>query len=270
MATHRAPDHFNYIFMTSLFIIEAFMGREWTKRVFLKRTGFLVPRFNGKAFNPGEAMMRAIELAEALLNLQSNTGFCNVIKRIRTDSLEPEMAALLIAKLLFVNGHSFRFVEPVGQARQDYDLEITLNSVRIACEVKCKLEATAKSYETVLGTLKKAAIKQLPVNMPSIIFVHLPSNWTDNLSWVELLDRAAIELFRVQKRVNGVFAISYQRFYGDSTDSTTVRFSKAFIHPAPRNLAPDLDRLFQSDWRPNVWSTVAELCGYFVGIKVKN
>ena len=69
--------------MTSMFILEAFMGREWViKRVFPKRTSFLTPGLTSKAFNPTEAMMRAIELAEALLNLQSNPGFDSATKRI--------------------------------------------------------------------------------------------------------------------------------------------------------------------------------------------
>jgi hypothetical protein len=172
--THRDPDPLHNTFKTAVFMLEAFMGRDWViKRVFLERTSFLTPGLSGKVFNPTEAMMRAVELAEALLNLQSNPGFDSAIKRIRTDSLEPEMAALLVAKLLFINGRSFRFVEPVGLARQDYDLEIALNNVPIACEVKCKLEATTISYETVFGTLKRRPIssfRQIRPTLSSCIF----------------------------------------------------------------------------------------------------
>lgn len=181
--SRRDPDPFHNVFLTAVYILEMFMGRDWVaRRVFPTRTSFLTPDFSDKAFNPTEAMMRAIELAEALLNLQPNRGFDSAIKRIQTENLEPEMAALSVAKQLFINGRSFQFVKPIGQPKADYDLEIMHGGAVIACEVKCKLEATGQSYETVLRSLKKAANKQLPKHMPNLIFVHLPPNQIGNLS----------------------------------------------------------------------------------------
>ncbi len=205
----RDPDPLQNVHDTALFVLETFMGREWvTKRVFPECSSFLTPGLTGVAFNPGEAVMRVIELAEALFHFQFTPGFDSIIRRIRNDSLEPEMAALLVAKMLYINGRVFRFVEPKAQAKQDYDLEITYSDSLIACEVKCKLESTKISHETVLRTLKKAANKQLPADVSTLIFVHLPPNWTSSLDWDDLFDSSANELFRDRARVNAVFAVS--------------------------------------------------------------
>jgi len=259
----REPDPFRNIFLTAVYLLEVFMGREWVaKRVFPKRASFLTPGLNCTAFNPNEAMMRVIELAEALLNLQAASGFDTAIECIRDRSLEPEMAPLFAAKMLFINGRSFRFVEPIGQSKHDFDLEIIYGGTTIACEVKCKLESTIISQKTVLDALEYAAKKQLPAGIPTLIFLHIPATWTEELEWINLLDRAANELFRSQLHVNAVFAISYKRFFKGAALSTTARFTKAYMHPSPRHPVTDLEILFTSSTRLATWTMLMDLLGY--------
>lgn len=81
-----------------------------------------------------------------------------------------------------------------------------------------------------------------------------------------MLDKATVELFRNRRRVNGVFAISHKRFFNDLSLSVTVRLTKAYIHPTPRNPVSDLELLFQASRRANAWATVAELSGYFPNV----
>jgi hypothetical protein len=191
----RDLDPWDHKFITATYILATFQGHKWAgKRVFPQHPNFLSPgltlvRSSGRlptkafdlseakrrSFKHNEAMQRTIELAEAFFNLQGVSGFESALKRFRNDdSLEPEMAALLVAKMLVVSGRMFRFVGPIGKPGKDYDLEVTYNGARIACEVKCKRVSTSINYTAVLDTLKDSAEKQLPSDMPAVFCVYFP------------------------------------------------------------------------------------------------
>lgn len=104
------PDRFRSTFMMAVLVLEMLLGNEWVaKRVFPRSPNFLSQGLSAKESDPSESMARTIELAEALLNLQVISGFHSALKRIRDAALEPEMAPLLVAKVLIMTGREFRF-----------------------------------------------------------------------------------------------------------------------------------------------------------------
>lgn len=146
---------------------------------------------------------RLMETAELLFNFQDISGVENLVERIKKDSIEACVAELQSAKLLYFNDTPFYFNSPSNQKGLDYNVVATTQGFEIPCEIKCKIESTNFSENTIKATLKHART-QLPENTPSIIFIKIPETWTVEDETEEKLLGVLNEFFNGTTRVNSV------------------------------------------------------------------
>jgi hypothetical protein len=126
------------------------------------------------------------DLVEIFYNFQKVEGIREKVKLLITEDVESVLAELEAAKKLFETGRKIKFVIPSGQKGRDYDVETYLSDgTPVACEMKCKFEATDFSDRTITKAVKKAN-DQLPKDSLGAVFVKIPEDWTKhpNFKWV--------------------------------------------------------------------------------------
>jgi hypothetical protein len=84
-------------------------------------------------------------------------GFDSCVDRMKTEEfVESGLAELDFARMLFINDHDFRFAVLKGKRGEDYDFEITVDEWLVCADVKCKLEDTDISENTIRNVLSDA------------------------------------------------------------------------------------------------------------------
>ncbi len=246
-------------FVTALSIVKYYMGEDWVDAhtsPFSNKPGYY--RLN--VTEGGEEMsaiggQKVVVLGEHLFNLQHIDGFDSCIRRLRDGALEPTVAELQLAALFYVNDWEFRFVEPVGEKRSDYDYEITLADGLVACaDTKCKIASTPIGKNTILNALKKAS-RQLPDNKPGYVLIKFPADWLNISGHVRTMVEATNDFFRSNSRVVSV------GFYTDpiSFDGTIMAVGHQFMEVPNKQNKFDTQRdwrLFER-WRPRLGSANA-------------
>lgn len=239
-------------FVTALSIVKYYMGEDWVDAhtsPFSNKPGYY--RLNvaeGSEETSAVGGQKVVILGEHLFNLQHIDGVDSCIRRLRDGALEPTVAELKLAAMFYVNDWEFRFVEPVGEKRSDYDYEITLTDGLVACaDNKCKIESTPLSRNTILNVLKKAR-RQLPADRPGYVLIKFPANWLTVNGHVRTMVEATNELFRSNTRVVSV------GFYTDplSFDGTIMAVGHKFMEVQNKQNKFDNERdwrLFER-WRP--------------------
>src|SRR5450631_1121000 len=168
------------VFCLSVAIAEYFLGQKWIDNHVIPNgpPGFLRQGDKDKVRSEQQSY-RMVDFAELLFNLQNVEGFDDCIDRIRQGIIEPTYAELDLGRMLYLSEIEFRFVKPQGKKENDYDIEITLPDwPRICADAKCKLETTDFTRETVRNALDGAR-KQFPPDVPIIVFMKVPSQWSD-------------------------------------------------------------------------------------------
>jgi hypothetical protein len=187
-------------------VIRAMLGTEWFDRYVYpnrKKSTFLTID-DSSSDSLALSMYRIINLSEILYNLQSINGFDECVDKLRHGEIESTYAELDFGRMLAINGVSFRYVIPSGKTGSDYDVEILYPNGGIACaDAKCKIEGTAFSVKTVDTTLEKAR-KQLPTDLPGIVFVKLPPKWLEEYDIERTLISIANDFLRTTRRVVSV------------------------------------------------------------------
>src|SRR5262249_8498711 len=131
-------------------------------------------------------IIRWLEFAEMLLNLQSVTGFETVLDELFNGKIEPAFAELEIARMLAMFDWKFNFVQPIGRTKQDYDLQIFYpDGYKVCAETKAKIEATTPRPKSILKSINHAS-EQLPDDKAGVIFIKVPESWIKD---VELADK---------------------------------------------------------------------------------
>jgi hypothetical protein len=139
--------------------------------------------------------------AEVLFNLQNVPGFDECAERLKAGDIEPTLAELDLGRFLYLHSVTFRFVVPISKKGHDYDVEITHPNGMVVCaDAKCKVEGEF-NRRTVENSLETAR-KQLPKNMPGIVFVKHPSSWAKQ--HVAELRELAFNFFRRTERIVSV------------------------------------------------------------------
>ncbi len=246
-------------FVTALSIVKYYMGEDWVDAhtsPFSNKPGYY--RLNvaeGSEEMSAVGGQKVVILGEHLFNLQHIDGFDSCIRRLREGALEPTVAELKLAAMFYVNDWEFRFVEPVGEKRSDYDYEITLTDGLVACaDTKCKIESTPLSRNTILNALKKAR-RQLPDDRPGYVLIKFPADWLTVNGHVRTMVEATNEFFRSNTRVVSV------GFYTDpiSFDGTIMAVGNKFMEVQNKQNKFDNERdwrLFER-WRPPLGSANA-------------
>ncbi|WCT11357.1 hypothetical protein [Mucilaginibacter jinjuensis] len=152
---------------------------------------------------------RIIELGEMLYNSLLIPNNDENIDMIRAGQIESTFFALQAARLLLTSDTNFKFIKTSGIKGNDYDAEITLDDgTEVCCEMKCKIEATLLSDDTILRVLKKARA-QIAKGKLGAVFVSLPQTWLTNPELAPILSRTITEFFRGTKAIISiVFYIS--------------------------------------------------------------
>lgn len=239
-------------FVTALSVVKHFMGEEWG----VTHTSPYSPKPGYYRLNIAEGSeelsaiggQKIVILGEFLFNLQHIEGFDCCVRRLRDGALEPTVAELSLASMFYVNDWEFRFVEPIGEKRSDYDYEIILQDGLVACaDTKCKIESTILSKNTILNALKKART-QLPDDKPGIVLIKFPAKWLRTDGHVATMLEATNEFFRTNTRVVSV------GFYTDpiAFDGNYMAIGHQFMEVENRQNKFDTKRdwrLFQR-WRP--------------------
>jgi hypothetical protein len=153
-----------------------YLGEHWYNR-YVKHTSRHATYFRvDNAASKQEivtGIMRWLEFAETLLNLQNITGFETVLDELLNGKIEAACAELEIARMLAMFGWKFHFVRPIvrpiGGAKQNYDLEIFYpDGYKVCAETEAKIEATIPRARSILNSIRHAR-EQLPDDAPGVI-----------------------------------------------------------------------------------------------------
>ena len=151
--------------------------------------------------------LRVTDLAELLYNLQTVTGIDPIYRRIVDDPSKIEATVLELEgfRLLWLAGLSFKVVHTGAGESLNYDCEIALPSGTTAyCEMKCKIETTAYSENSLANALRQARA-QLPKPGCGIILVKFPQSWVDGpQEMVDSINSTIRDFLRNTTRVSEV------------------------------------------------------------------
>jgi hypothetical protein len=168
---------------------------------------------NGKArifagrFQPSDneiQTFKTVDLGELLFNLQHIDGFDDCIERLKAGNVEPCLAELDVARMLYINDHIFWFNRPEGEGGYNFDFMLILSNDAVAAiEAKCNLEIGEVNINSIRNSLAKAR-KQLPKNVPGIIFVKVPASSASQPGFADQAVKVAQEFLAGTERVVSV------------------------------------------------------------------
>jgi hypothetical protein len=206
-------------------------------------------------------VVRRINLAENLFNLQHIDGFDACIRQMHADEkkIESTCAELDFGRLLYIYDITFRFVTPTMAKGCDYDFEVIYpNGLVVPADAKCKFETTPINPNSLRNSLKKART-QLPADRPSIVFVKVPQDWITDLSVAKAMEDVGKKFFKATDRVVSIKYYVYHltvdenvrdRYFFRELTNQESRFYAGedwdlFIVPPPWNgMPPKWRRLF--------------------------
>ena len=112
---------------------------------------------NEQNLKDAKYFQRIRTLVEMLYNFQKVEGLKEKVSEWVSKDIEAAIAEFEGAKMLLEAGRKIKFIIPSNQRRADYDIDTYLSDgTIIACEMKCKIENTIFSDNTIAKTIKKA------------------------------------------------------------------------------------------------------------------
>jgi hypothetical protein len=194
--------------------LRAVVDNEWTNQMVFGQNP-TVSRSNrkGRVFiraEPIEAderfrnQERTVRIAELLFNLQNVEGIDARLEDLRLGKVESTFAELEAGGFLRRRAVPFRYVNPSGTKGADYDAEIPLDeTIKVNCEMKCKMEGTDLSEGAVRNPLQTAR-KQLPAGEPGFVFLKVPEPWMQQPDAGRILPTTIDAFLRGTSRVTAV------------------------------------------------------------------
>lgn len=211
--THPTMDASGLRYLQGLILLRHYLGGEWCDQYLEPgtnpvqrdgRAGRLFSRTDATSVNDRFRHQDRVErLAELLYNLQDVQGIEERRASIQQGDVESTYAELEFAGHFISRGVGLRFLDRSGVKGKDYDFEAWIGAHSVCCEVKCKLEGTDLSENTIINSLNKAR-KQTPTDRPSIIGVKIPESWASNPALRADFESALTEFFRNSGRVVSV------------------------------------------------------------------
>ena len=165
----------------ALRILKNFFGPAWVRDHILDATpkGSFLSRDTIEKVSLNRHVVRVIQLAEMIFNLQIVSGFDLVLDWLRNGQLEASFAALEGGSLLHDEGVAFRFVTPLGRKKSDYAIEFFHPNGELCCaDAKFNLETRTLSEPVIRNSLLEAR-KKLPTDKPGYLFVKVSPEWID-------------------------------------------------------------------------------------------
>lgn len=191
------------LFFISNRLLAGYMTQEWVDKYILGEKEKTFKRFHQPVeLEDYKFLARVISFAEMIYNFQFSEGIKEKTQQLTQDGdVESALAELEGTQLLFASGKKVRFIIPSNTKGNDYDTETYLNDgTPVACEMKCKFEKTSFSQKTVEETIKEAS-RQLPKNIPSLVFIKVPEQWTISEDFEIILSSSAQKAFERTKTV---------------------------------------------------------------------
>lgn len=237
-----------------------FLGDEWVKKYVGPRSAKKKSMFtlvDHPSADKHRAVTNYFRLAENLYNLQFISGFDECLERLRDGDIDGVSAELEFGGMLFRNRVSFRYVVPRKILGCDYDVEIFHpRGIKICADAKNKIDTTAFSRRTVEASLSEAR-KQLPKDMPGMIFIKIPDAWTSINNWRKELGDIARKFMRQHPTIVSikyyiiVRATSHQR--------VTVNLGYMELSNDKTDFGNDIDwDIFRQEWsgKPTWWQPI--------------
>jgi hypothetical protein len=169
-------------------------------------------------------IMRWLEFAETLLNLQNITGFETVLDELFNGKIEAAYAELEIARMLAMFGWKFKFVCPIGGTKQNYDLEIFYpDGYKVCAETAAKFEATTPRGKSILTSIRDSR-EQLPDDEPGVIFIKVPERWVRDAELADRIKNVANGYLNQSEHIRSI------KFYSPITIFTTERTTRRHLY----------------------------------------
>ena len=187
---------------------------------------------------------RILQLGRHLYELQHLPDFDGMVQNLRTRSLVGACAELHAAYLLTQNGHPVRFVLPTGTKGGDFDQFVSYRGSEISIEVKAKGDHTPYTKSSLLASIKSAR-QQLPSTGPGVVFVHLPSEWTEDARFIGEIDAVVDQVLRNSKRMNALIFFWEQWIPAQPHGMVSMSKFHPYFHSSPRTPVQDLESLLR-------------------------
>jgi hypothetical protein len=245
-------------------ILRYFFGHKWTnENTFGIHKEVSPQNREGRAFFKSDLAdadslvrwkCRVSILAECLFSMQDIHGIKQRIEMIKAGDLESVHGELLCAKMVAAPIFELRFIIPSGVKGDDYDCEITAPGGRILhCEIKTKEEHSDYGAKTIYNTLEHAR-RQLPKELPSIIFLRVPEAWAKEEACAIATKESFDRILRQSHRVVAI-VLAWEEWH--SLGTTAFAHFKYHVehNTKSRFYSSDIARCFQligttknSDW----------------------
>jgi len=169
-------------------------------------------------------LYKVVDLGELLFNLQYIDGFDGCIMKLRSGDIEPALAELDVARLLYINNHLFWFVRPAGVTGCDFDFMIIYpNGLAAAIEAKCNIDSSQVTPNSIRNSLVNGK-KQLPKEAPGVLVVKLPAQWLIENNFSQEAVKVAVDFLRTTERIVSVKYYSSPYMFEDQTLAQTHAF----------------------------------------------
>jgi hypothetical protein len=204
-----------------------YLGEHWYNR-YVKHTSHHATYF-GVNNTAGKqeivtGIMRWLEFAETLLNLQNITGFETVLDELYNGKIEAACAEIEIARMLAMFGWKFNFVRPIGGPRQNYDLKIFYpDEYKVCAETAAKFEATTPRARSILKSIR-ASREQLPDDEPGVIFIKVPERWVRDTELADRIKNVANGYLNQSEHIRSI------KFYSPITIFTSERTTRWHLY----------------------------------------
>jgi hypothetical protein len=128
---------------------------------------------------------RLFSVADALFQLREIEGFDALCERALKGDMRTFFAELYAARVFHSAGYVVSTRPEMGIKKYDYDFTITMDFRRTNVEVT-SIAGKEYSSKSVIHALREER-KQLPEDVPAVIFATVPSNWFDDPAMDTLL-----------------------------------------------------------------------------------
>lgn len=174
--------------------------------------------------------------------LRGSDGFAEFCRRLRQRNLRATFYEVFAARILSEAQYKIHAQPETYTKGQDYDFCALKDGQQINIEVTTLAEKQFSS-KTIPNSLHKKQ-KQLPKDLPAIIFVGLPTQWiAEPQDWDTYLMQVSHDFFRGSQRINAVVFIEERFLQIGIFGSIFLMIQKPYVHPQPRTKIEDMSFL---------------------------
>jgi len=261
-------------------VLRHYLGEEWSDE-YVKpevpnvdrgsRSGRLFLRTDYSGPKDGHRHLERIErLAELLYNLQDVQGIEGRRASIREGAIESTFAELEFAGHFARRAIQMRFLDRSGVKKSDYDFDAIEGTMKVCCEVKCKLESTDLGEKTIINTLE-AARKQTPAERAVIIGLKIPETWISEPPLAGMFESVLRSYFRNSRRIVSVVVRWEEMYVMPSNDGLLLYKFRPYPNEGSRHLTEEVLQLIQRLVQPAEldWTKFREVVSAFMADRLE-